>query len=169
MTYTQSLDFRFNKTLKTLLFGFLLLFLSGKVRIFFPFTPIPFTLQTAAVLFLGACFGKKLASLSVFSYLAVGFTDILFNPAVGFLFGFLAAAYTVGFLTEKVEKMNSFKLFLILGLGNVIIHFFGICGAVFFLGGWERAFLLASLPFIAGDIVKIFLVMGFMSWKKSFS
>ena len=91
--------------------GTLVLVVSAKVEV--PFYPVPMTLQTLAVLTLGALFGARLAAATVALYLGEGLIGLpvfagaaagpayLAGPTGGYLVGFLLAAALVGWLAER--------------------------------------------------------------------
>jgi len=86
--------------------------LCAKVRISLPFTPVPITMQTFAVLSAGLLLGRTLGSASMALYLMLGVAGLplfslggglsyLAGPTGGYLIGFLLAAYLIGCLTER--------------------------------------------------------------------
>lgn len=147
--------------------GSLLITLCTQVRILLPFSPVPITGQTFAVLMLGALLGSRRGSLSVILYIAEGAAGlpvfalggglpILFGPTGGYLFGFVPAAYIVGLLAERGWDRRVGKTILAMILGNVVIYTFGLL----WLSRWVgiNGVLIAGLyPFIFGDILKIAL------------
>src|SRR5690606_14969027 len=89
--------------------GTLLLTASAKIQV--PFWPVPMTMQTFVVLFLGAALGPRLGALTVLLYLAQGALGLpvfagtpekgiglayMLGPTGGYLIGFVPAAYVVG-------------------------------------------------------------------------
>src|SRR5690606_16484525 len=94
--------------------GSLLLTLSAKINV--PFYPVPMTMQTFAVLLIGAAFGWRLGTATVLLYLAQGAAGLpvfagtpekgigllyLMGPTGGYLVGFAVAAAVVGWLAER--------------------------------------------------------------------
>src|SRR5918993_856288 len=88
--------------------------LSAQVVIPLPFTPVPVTLQTFAVLLTGALLGSRLGALAVFAYLLEGAAGLpffsagrggaaplLFSPTAGHLLAFPVAAFVTGRLAER--------------------------------------------------------------------
>ena len=96
--------------------GTLVLAVSAKVQV--PFYPVPMTLQTLAVLTLGALFGARLAAATLTLYLAEGLVGLpvfagavagpayMVGPTGGYLLGFLLAAALVGGLAERGWMRN---------------------------------------------------------------
>ncbi len=140
--------------------------------------PVPFTMQTFAVLLVGALFGAKfgcmsvalyllegLAGLPVFSYWRSGWV-MFAGPTGGYLVGFLAAAYVTGFLAQRGWDRRFATTFLAMLAGNVIIYTFGIFRLTNFFG-IEQAFVVGLYPFIAGAVVKISLAAALLptGWK----
>ena len=98
-----------NKVVKNAIIVFLgtiLLTISAKVKI--PFYPVPMTMQTFVVIFLGMCFGYKLGLATVALYLIEGIVGIpvfsnspekgvgmiyFTGPTMGYLLGFIIAVY----------------------------------------------------------------------------
>ena len=161
-----------NKVFKIILLaliGSLLLTISAKIKI--PFYPVPMTMQTFVVLFLGITLGNKIGLLTISLYLfewifglpvfagtpEKGIGLIYFTgPTMGYLIGFLLAAYLAG--TFKYDKgiINSF-LKLIVSVS--VIYFFGMI----WLGtliGWEKPiFKLGAQPFLLAELFKILLLL----------
>ena len=163
------------KTLKYLMVVFLsslALILSAKLKI--PFYPIPMTMQTFVVIFLGIAFGYKIALGSVGLYLLEGIIGfpvfanspekgigILYftGPTMGYLIGFLLATFLAGYLNLKT---NLFLIFLKLSFSVSTIYILGI----FWLGnliGWDKPlFELGVAPFLLSELFKI-LILTFLT------
>src|SRR3954465_6955230 len=97
-----------------LVVGFsLLIALSAQVMIPLPWTPVPLTGQTFAVLLTGALLGPRLGALAMLAYLLEGAAGLPFfrggasgvthftGATAGYLFAFPAAAYVTGYLAER--------------------------------------------------------------------
>ena len=152
-----------------LVLGFSLLnALAAQVTIPLPFTPVPLTAQTFAVLVTGALLGSRLGALALIAYLAEGVAGLpvfsagrggaahLLTPTGGYLIGFVAGAYVVGWLAERGWDRRPWTAALAMAIGNVAIYAFGVswlANAV----GLERALAAGLLPFIPGDLLKIAL------------
>ena len=144
--------------------GAALLSLSAQVRLLLPFTPVPVTGQTFAVLFLGALLGGRLGVGSVAAYWLAGACGMpVFNagsggwavvsgPTGGYLLGFAAAAFVVGWFAERGwDRSGGIVIPLLLGEG--LIYAFGLPWLALFVG--PRSVLQAGLlPFIPGDIAQ---------------
>jgi biotin transport system substrate-specific component len=145
--------------------GTALLTLSAKVNLPLPY--VPMTLQTLVVLVLGAAYGWRLGSATVMAYLAegalgwpvfagsVGGLAPLLGPTAGYLFGFVAAAYAVGWLSERGWDRSVPRLFLAMGLGHILILAAGFAWLAFGMKlGVEKAWLVGIAPFIAASLIK---------------
>lgn len=132
-------------------------------------SPVPITLQTFFVILSGAVLGKRLGLFSQTAYLFLGVLGFplfegrsfgflhLLGPTGGYLFGFIVAAYLVGFMTEskKNEPIHAAASFI---FGSLVIYFFGALWLnLFFKANLIDAISIGVLPFIPGDIVKVFV------------
>jgi len=151
-----------------LLAGSFFIALCAQVTVWLPFSPVPVTGQTFAVLVTGAALGSRRGSLCVLTYLAEGLAGlpgfasaraglpILFGPTGGYLFGFVAAAYITGLLAENGWDRQIWSTMLAMTFGLIAIYTFGLVWLFGFLGN-NNLFVLGLYPFIAGEVVKIFL------------
>jgi len=145
-----------------------LIAISAQVSIEIPFSPVPITGQTLAVLLTGLILGKTLGVASVSAYLAQGAAGlpffaggkaglaVLFGPTGGYLFGFLAAVYVVGMLSELRYKCSLLQAASTLVIGNMIIYAFGLLWLARFVGE-AQTLPLGLYPFLVGDLLKILL------------
>jgi len=158
--------------------GSFLIALSAQIAIPLPFSPVPITGQTFAVLVVGMLLGCWRGTAAVLAYLAEGFLGLpvfaggvagiakIAGPTGGYLVSFLPAAYLAGYLAEKGWDRKISTTFLAMILGNVIIFGFGALWLARFVG-FDQALSMGVLPFLAGDVVKIglatFVLPG--AWK----
>jgi biotin transport system substrate-specific component len=143
----------------------------AQVRLPLVITPVPFTGQVLGVLICGAFLGGGYGLLSQAIYVGAGaaglpwFTGLSGGLGVlqwvtgGYLIGFVMAAYFLGACTRRSPRLRTFHAQLLLMLAAVgIIHAFGVLHLTLLLGiGPVKAFALGSLPFLAGDAVKILI------------
>ena len=148
--------------------GTMALTLSAKLKI--PFYPVPMTMQTFVVLFLGLAFGYKIGLTTVGIYLFEGIIGIpvfsnspekgvglvyFTGPTMGYLIGFLSAVFLAGYLNLK---NNIFIVFSKLILSVSTIYLFG----ALWLGtliGWDKPILeLGITPFLLAELFKICLL-----------
>ena len=140
-----------------------------------PWTPVPITAQTFAVLCSGLFLGKKYGCLSQILYIVLGVAFIpwfggmtgglviFLGSTFGFFIGFVIASYFVGMITEKYAASRSFrKMAITIGIANfTLIYIPGLAGLALFMSmqgtpvGIVELLMMGLVPFIAGDIVKI--------------
>jgi biotin transport system substrate-specific component len=151
-----------------------LIALSAQITFLIPFSPVPVTGQTLVVLLCGLIMGKKLAASAVGAYLLQGAAGLPFfaggksgfaalvGPTGGYLFGFLAAAYVVGMLSELRHRRSPSQAATALLLGNMIIYLFGLAWLVRFTGE-AQVLQLGFYPFVVGDALKLTLAIVVVS------
>jgi biotin transport system substrate-specific component len=145
--------------------------LLAQVRIVLPFTPVPLTGQTFAVLMAGVLLGRKWGGTSLAIYAVLGIAGVpWFNGAssglsgtAGYLIGFVLAALFLGYYADKYPQYHSFnKMFgLMLFASLVLVYIPGLLWLGFWLNmvkGSTTSIIsvisLGAVPFIAGDILK---------------
>ena len=148
--------------------GSLFIALSARLVVPLPFSPVPVTGQTFAVLLVGALLGGWRGGLSVFLYLLQGLAGLpvfaggatglarFTGPTGGYLVGFLAAAVVVGLLAQRGWDRKVWTTAVAMGVGNALIYAFGLPWLARFVGP-ERVFHLGLAPFIPGDLAKLIL------------
>lgn len=156
-----------------ILAGSILLALSARVVIPLPFSPVPVTGQTFAVLLMGAVLGSRRGVLAVLAYLVQGvaglpvFAGGLSGPAVvlgptgGYLVGFVAAAALTGWLAEHGWDRRVATTVLAMLAGNLAIYAFGVPRLAAFVG-WDAALAAGLVPFLVGDAFKIGLAAALL-------
>ncbi|MBO9360624.1 MAG: biotin transporter BioY [Thermoflexus sp.] len=152
--------------------GSLLTALMARVAIPLPFTPVPITGQTFAVLLVGAALGSWRGGLSMVAYLLEGALGLpvfaggaaglarLGGPTGGYLIGFVAAAFVTGWLAERGWDRRPATTALAMLAGNAVIYLFGLPWLAGFVGGFlgpKGALALGLLPFVVGDLLKLLL------------
>ena len=148
--------------------GSLLIAAAAQLKVFLPFTPVPVTGQTFAVLLIGALYGARRGAATAMTYLALGVMGLpvfsaappgaaaLFSPTAGYLAGFVAAAFVTGTLSERGWDRKPWTAALAMAIGSGVIF---ACGLLW-LGrftGWGNVLQTGLLPFIPGDLLKIAL------------
>ena len=147
----------------------LLIGLSAQAELILPFSPVPMTLQTIAVLLAGLLLGKVRGASAVALYVIEGSAGMpffsggsagvrhLIGPTGGYLLGFIMAAFIAGFFAELGLGRSHTKLFAALLIADASIFLFGLPWLSMFTGRY--LVLQAGLyPFILGDLVKIILL-----------
>jgi biotin transport system substrate-specific component len=156
------------KLFSVIFLGTMALTVSAKLKI--PFYPVPMTMQTFVVLFLGIACGYKIGIVTVTVYLLEGIIGIpvfsnspekgvgiayFTGPTMGYLLGFLSAVFFSGFINLKD---NIFLIFIKLVFSVSTIYLLGI----FWLGnliGWDKPILqLGVTPFLLAELFKICLL-----------
>lgn len=133
--------------------------LGSYVRIPVAGSPVPITLQTFFVLLAGAVLGRRLGAASQIGYIMLGAAGIpyLLGPTGGYIAGFVAAAYAVGYLTRST-KPSMARLIASFAAGSMIIYFFGALWLMYsYKMSASLAFSAGVLPFIPGDAAKVLL------------
>ncbi len=156
------------KSLLIIFFGSLVLAISAKTKI--PFYPVPMTMQTFVVLFLGISFGYKIGLATVSLYLIEGIVGLpvfsnspergvgliyFTGPTMGYLIGFLSACFFASYI--KLDD-NYSVIFLKLILSVTTIYILGVLwlGSVI---GWDKPLIqLGVTPFLLAEIFKISLL-----------
>jgi biotin transport system substrate-specific component len=159
--------------------GSLLLTLSAKVQV--PMWPVPMTMQTFAVLVIGAALGWRLGAATVLLYLAEGAMGLpvfanaperglglayMMGPTGGYLAGFLVSATVLGWLAERGWDRSVVGTLGGMTLGTAIIFGFGYAYLSTLIGP-EAAWTAGVLPFLVGAALKIGLAAAVlpMAWK----
>lgn len=139
----------------------------AQISILLPFTPVPLTGQTFAVLLVGAALGSKRGAASLGLYMLEGAIGLPFfaagasgigGPTTGYLIGFIIAAYVIGLLAERgMDRSLRTSLFPFL-VGTAIIYAVGATWLAFSLNMTPlAAFNAGVLPFLIGDAIKLIL------------
>ena len=151
--------------------------LSAQLAIHTPWSPVPFTLQTLAVLVTGAALGSVRGLLSMLLYLVAGMAGVPWfaahasgvgGPSFGYLIGFVVAAFAVGALAERRADRHVLSTVALMVLGNLIIYAVGTTWLALDLGvSVGTAVDLGVRPFLATDAIKIAIAaLAFPSaWK----
>ena len=156
------------KSLSIIFFGSLILAISAKIKI--PFYPVPMTMQTFVVLFLGMTFGYKIGVATVSLYLLEGIVGLpvfsnspergvglvyFTGPTMGYLIGFISACFLASFIRKSD---NYFIIFLRLILSVSTIYILGILWLGMLIG-WDKPLIeLGLIPFLIAELLKISLL-----------
>ncbi|SDV04853.1 biotin transport system substrate-specific component [Microlunatus sagamiharensis] len=157
--------------------GTLLVALSALVQIPLPFTPVPLSLQTFAVLVVGASLGSRRGAAAMVLYLAAGMAGVPWFAAhqsgwafasFGYVVGFVAAGWVAGRLAEAGADRNVVKNVGLLVLGSIIVYAFGVSGLIAATGmDLGTALAKGVVPFLIGDVVKVVVAAALLpaAWK----
>ena len=153
------------KSLLAIVLGSIALTISAKIKI--PFYPVPMTMQTFVVLFLGISLGYKVGLATIGLYLLEGIVGLpvfsnspekgvgllyFTGPTMGYLIGFLIACY----LASMIKFEDSY--FVILGklvLATSTIYILGLLWLGTLIGWDKPIFALGAKPFLLAEIFKI--------------
>ena len=162
--------------------GILFLITAAKIKLILPFSPVPITLGTFAVLTVGTIYGQRLGLLTIFGYLLTGMLgfDLFANSSAeangilymlggtgGYLIGYCLAIIALGYFAKLNWDRNIFKLAIALILANILIYIPGLLwlGQLY---GWDQPIIAWGLtPFIIGDMLKLALTASLIPliWK----
>ncbi len=161
------------KTKEMLLCALMVAVLAVLAQIAIPVGPVPFTMNIMGVFLAGGLLGSRLGTITMLVYLLLGafglpiFSGtrggfaVIAGPTGGFLWGYVIAAYIVGYFYQGNGKFKSKYLNFFLGavLGLVVIYVLGVIQLKFVLGlGFWEALAMGVTPFIIPDFIKIFFV-----------
>lgn len=159
--------------------GSLILWASAKIHI--PFWPVPMTMQTFAVLVLGAAYGWRLGSATVILYLAEGAMGLpvfsgtpergigivyMAGPTGGYLIGFVAAAAFVGWLAERGWDRSLWRMLIAMTVGHALVFLFGLAWLASLIG-FEQAIAAGLTPFWTATVLKTALAAAVLplAWR----
>lgn len=175
---------------KVLMATFLAVFTAGmaQIAVKLPFTPVPITLQTLAVIISGAVLGSRWGALSQLEYVALGLSGVpvfaggkaglghLLGPTGGYLIGFIAGAFVSGLIVElwRGEK-RTLPSFAAGVAGILAIYLMGalwlsvwlsllqqMAGTKAILTTWD----LGIKPFILPDLLKVIIATGITPYSR---
>ena len=168
------------RTLRDLLLvagGSILIAFAAQVVVRLPFTPVPITGQTLAVLLVGFTLGAWRGAASVLLYLLEGGMGLPFfaggigwsafaGPTGGYLLGFVLAAALTGFLAERGWDRSFKRTLGGMLLGNAVIFAAGLPWLARFVG-WPAVWFQGFLPFLPGDLLKALLAAALLpaAWR----
>ena len=157
--------------------GAVLVGLTSQIIIPLPFTPVPLSLSTFSVLLVGAALGSSRGAASMLLYLAAGLAGVPWFsgqqsgwalPTIGYVVGYVAAAYLVGLLAERRGDRTPLRAAGLMALGNVVIYVLGVTGLVLMTPyDLPTAILKGVAPFLVGDAIKIAAAAALLpiTWK----
>lgn len=129
--------------------------------------PVPFTLQTLAVTLAAMILGSRYGSISMIVYVLIGAFgapvfagfkggfQYLFDKTGGYLFGFILAAFVIGFIMERGPVTLAKAIFANV-IGLLIIYAAGVTQLKIVLAvDWIQALQFGMLPFLIPDAIKL--------------
>ncbi|MCH9634183.1 MAG: Biotin transporter BioY2 [Chlamydiae bacterium] len=166
------------KHITTVILGSAIIATSAQVRIPIPWSPVPFTTQTLAIMMIGAFFGSRLGLQIVACYLFEcacglpvgsnysGGIACLFGPTGGYLFGYLGQVYAVGVLCENGKHLRVSQKYLILSLISFLQLLLGSLWLSFYIP-FSSCFKCGFYPFIPTALLKVSLVCSYLNFTYS--
>jgi biotin transport system substrate-specific component len=149
-----------------------LIAISARIAIPLPFTEVPLTGQTLAVLLTGGVLGSRRGALALLLYLLEGAVGLpvfapsaalppgvgrLLGPTGGYLLAFPVVAGAVGLLAERGWDRRFRSAVLAMLVGNLLIYLVAVPWLARFTDNLWLALLKGMLPFLPGDLIKIVL------------
>lgn len=153
--------------------------IAAQVSIHTPLSPVPFTLQTLAVLVVGGALGSVRGALSMLVYLLAGMAGVPWyanhahgwgGPSFGYVLGFVLAAAAVGALARRGQDRNPVSTIGAMALGSAIVYLVGATWLAADLHlSTEKAISLGVNPFLVTDALKIAVaaVLFPLAWRLS--
>jgi len=151
--------------------------LCAQISIPLPFTPVPITLQTFAVLLSGAALGPWRGGAAMLLYLVAGVAGVPWFAqqesgyalvTLGYIVGFVVAATVVGALASRGADRTVSGTIVIMVIGNLIIYAIGVPWLMAATGLPLMVALEKGMwPFVIGDALKIALAAGLLplTWR----
>jgi len=151
--------------------------LCAQISIPLPFTPVPITLQTFAVLLSGAALGPWRGGAAMLLYLVAGVAGVPWFAqqesgyalvTLGYIVGFVVAATVVGALASRGADRTVSGTIVIMVIGNLIIYAIGVQWLMAATGLPLMVALEKGMwPFVIGDALKIALAAGLLplTWR----
>ncbi|TMJ93664.1 MAG: biotin transporter BioY [Actinobacteria bacterium] len=143
---------------------------SAQISLPLPFTPVPITGQTFAVLLVGASLGTVRGGASAALYVLLGLAGapvyaggahglaVVTGASGGYLLSYPFVSALTGFLAERRWDRRFSSAVGAMLTGNVVIYLFGLPWLAVVLGtGLERTLELGLYPFVPGDTLKLYL------------
>jgi len=147
--------------------------LCSKAQFYLPFTVVPITLQSFAVVLAGALLGPEKGALSQMALIGSGMGGLpvftphgpgflgFFGPTGGYILGFVLAAYVTGVLFQRLRPRGFFSTSVLLFIASLFIFIPGVLWLKVYTGNHLSAALQQGFfPFIPGDILKSFMAAG---------
>jgi biotin transport system substrate-specific component len=173
----------------------ILMAISANSFVYLPFTPVPITIQVLTVLLSGLFLGSRWALASQTIYILMGIMGLpvfsgfkngaalLTGPTVGYIIGFIAAAFVTGYIYENWVKKDGNSLSHILTsfisciFGVILIHLFGfiylfgyfysITGGGSILDMLVKTWKLGTQPFLIIDFLKVIVAVSIVNLNKT--
>jgi len=145
--------------------------IAAQIRIPLPWTPVPISAQTFAVLLSGVLLGGWYGGLSQVFYIGAGIAGVpwfsgggsgiayISGPTGGYIVGFILAALFMGYFIDRFARARGFfAIFVLMLFANfVLIHLPGLLqlSVVTGIRNIYKLLSMGTLPFIMGDVAKV--------------
>lgn len=157
----------------------------AQVSIPLPFTPVPLTGQTLAVLLTAGALGTWRSMSSSILYLGLAVaglpvlapqpdgthvigTQVFQMASFGYVVGFIVASFVVGKLSERGLSKSILGTTFTMLIGNVVIYTAGLINLKNVTGAdWSQVFAWGLTPFLIGDLIKVVIAANLLpaTWK----
>lgn len=147
-----------------------ILAVSAQIALPLPFSPVPVTMQTAALFFISLWLGPQAACVAVGLYLVEGACGLpvfsmgrsgleaFLGPRAGYLLGFLPAVIVSGCIGN--HKGTFWRLVVAFTAATGVVYFFGALWLAFWIP-YDQLLTVGVIPFLLGDAYKIGAVAAF--------
>jgi biotin transport system substrate-specific component len=139
----------------------------GFISVPLPFSPVPISGQSLAIMLAGSILTVRQAAFSMMTFILVGAVGlpifaggtggigIIIGPRGGYLIGFLVGAIAISLL--KGTNKNIWRLAMANAVGGIlVVYLIGVSWLSFVTGiGLQKAIVAGALPFIPGDLCKV--------------
>ncbi|MFC4556386.1 biotin transporter BioY [Georgenia faecalis] len=151
--------------------------LLGQVAVPLPFTPVPLSLGTFAVLLVGAALGPARGALSMVVFVLAGMAGVPWFAGAtagahfasfGYVLGYVLAAATVGALARRQADRRVLPAGAAAALATLAVYACGVPWLMAYLGiGLPEALALGVAPFLVGDVLKALLAASLLpaAWR----
>jgi len=146
-------------------------FLTASSWVQVPMWPVPMTMQTFAVLMVGALCGWRMGLATVIAWLALAlqfpllseFKTLLMAPmTAGYLAAFVIMTVFVGAMAERGWTARPIPAFLTLLIAEIVCFTLGVAWLSTAIG-FDKAITFGLMPFIVGDLVKTLLAVALLT------
>jgi biotin transport system substrate-specific component len=136
-----------------------------------PLPYVPFTLQVLFVFFAGSLLGSKRGMQSQLVYVGIGLAGLpvftqgggigyFLQPTFGYLIGYIAGAFVVGWIIERIDNPKTYQFILANLAGLLVVYLIGVPYLYMALNvwmgipsSWAHVWMIGFVYSILGDIV----------------
>ena len=160
--------------------GALIITIAAKIKV--PFWPVHMSMQTAAILLIGAAYGWRLGTLTVLLYIAQGAMGLpvfqgtpergigipyMLGPTGGYLVGYVMTVGIVGWFAERGYDRSFAKIGPVMLLAGAVLYIPGLLWLAYLFGADKPILAWGLYPFILGDLTKVALAAAItaLGWR----